>query len=144
MQCLAKIRVTGFAFNSDQEGLFADKRIVLNNSYISVRVEKAHISPTANWWTKAVARNSKAFITAEINATYPSSPAFTDKRSSGGADLPRKKSPTDIAWQRSLVQMLPTSFTSVNIKLALNTTSKDGVEDVIAVASGRVQQGPRS
>lgn len=124
------IRVT-----SDQEALFADKQIKLNHSYISVRVEKAHICPTANWWTRAVARNSKAFITAEINASYPSSPAFTDKRSSEGVALPRNKSATDIGWQRSLVQMLPTSFTSLNIRLALNTTSQDGVDNIITVAS---------
>ncbi len=127
---------------SNLEQNFAGKKIKLNGSYLSIQIQQARIYNKSDWYTTLVGRNRQAFIAAEVTANYPGAVNFTDRRSSDATNIKKSKQPVDIGWGHNIIEFIPTSFTKLNLKVTLNSTAKDGVDDVIKVASAVSQSAP--
>ncbi|HMI01257.1 MAG TPA: hypothetical protein VK541_02175 [Pedobacter sp.] len=109
--------------------------ITRNASYLSVKVVNSKIYHQSDWWSNLVGKNKKAFYTINVSASYPNGSNVANRWSSGQVSIEKKMTPIEIGWSQSLVNEIPTVFTSLKIDITLGFNSVDGVDKTIGIIS---------
>lgn len=106
-----------------------------NSCYITIQIAGERIYHDSNWWTNLVSKNRQAFVTINVKADYENNKSLEDTRSSKMVKIQKKQKPVDLGWSQYIVREIPSTFSSIKLDLALNSTSEDGADEVISIAS---------
>ena len=109
--------------------------ITKNGSYVSIKIVGERIYHNSNWWTNLISKNRQAFVTIGVKADYTNNKSLEDNRSSKMIKIEQKQQPIDLGWSQYIVREIPSTFNSVKLNLTLSSTSEDGADKVISIAS---------
>ncbi|HQT24022.1 MAG: hypothetical protein B7X86_14245 [Sphingobacteriales bacterium 17-39-43] len=123
------IRVT-----SNSEDIFKET-IQRNASYVSLSVVNSKIFHNSNWWSSLIGKNRSAFYTINLSAIYPDGKKVSDRRSSKPVVIEKKSIPIEIGWSQTLVNELPTTFSTLKVDITLGYNSEDGIDKIIGIVS---------
>jgi len=119
---------------SDSDSKF-NYPITKNSCYVSIQIAGERINHNSNWWTNLISKNRHAFVTVNVKADYETNKSLEDTRSSKMIKIENRLQPVDLGWSQYIVREIPSTFNSIKVNLSLSSTSEDGADEVISIAS---------
>ncbi len=110
-------------------------------SYMTVYVRAATVYQMSNWWTRIVERNRQSVLTISLDGTVAGI-HFSQTKVGDPIELRRIDSMVDLGYSGVVIERLPTTFSGMTFSLQINKTSKDGLNDLISMASDMSKTQP--
>lgn len=106
----------------------------VGTQYLTLQIKHTRINHRVNWWNQFIGKNKKAVVSFELNVNSPNG-SLKDRRTSPPIEILERNKPIDLGWKKVMVNMLPTTFKSIEMNVNVGVTAEDGMENLLIASS---------